>query len=427
MMESIATMDQRRLTLVLSVIVILIVGSIAVIFFLEMSEDDTLNFYVFGDSQGYQGGVEQIVTTANLHRPDFLFHCGDLTPFGQDNQYQAIKTVLDQSLVPVYATIGNHDLKDGGGVLYEEYFGSSTYSFDRGPAHFTVFNTSSGDITVQEFAWLEQDLVQTEAEFRFVFTHIPPFDPRTGDNHSLINSTSSTQLMSLFEAHEVDAVFTGHIHMYNETVVNGVRYVITGGAGASLYADADNGGIYHYMNVTISQSDLIIEPVLLDTPSLPRDVVAVKGVIEDVTLSLDDLLQMNIVTGYSSFQNQFDNWRGPGTYSGIAISELVELVGGMTVNDTLVVRSFDGYAQNFSYSNVYPNSTWAEIQGPMVLAYTYNDTSVLDWADGMRLVMIPPDGEYSNIDAIETSEYGDVISAGSRWVRFVSLIEVISG
>ena len=420
-------MERRKLALVSSVITILVVSSSVAIYFLWMPDDGSINFYVFGDSQGYQGGVEQIVTAANLHRPDFLFHCGDLTPFGQENQYQAVKAVLDQSIVPVYTTIGNHDLKEGGGVLYEEYFGTSRYSFNLGPAHFTVFNTSSSDISAQEFSWLEQDLTQTEAEFRFVFTHIPPFDPRTGENHSLINSTTSTQLMSLFEAHEVDVVFTGHIHMYNETVVNGVRYVITGGAGASLYADEDNGGIYHYINVTLNKSGLTIEPVLLDTPTLPRDVVAVRGLVEVVTLSLDDLLQMDVVTGYSSFQNQYDNWRGHGTYTGIAILELVELVGGITINDTLVVRSFDGYAQEFSYSNVYPNTTWAEIQGPMVLAYSYNDTEVLDWVDGIRLVMIPPDGEYSNIDATQTSESGDVISAGARWVRFVSLIEVISG
>ena len=296
-------MERRKLALVSSVITILVVSSSVAIYFLWMPDDGSINFYVFGDSQGYQGGVEQIVTAANLHRPDFLFHCGDLTPFGQENQYQAVKAVLDQSIVPVYTTIGNHDLKEGGGVLYEEYFGTSRYSFNLGPAHFTVFNTSSSDISAQEFSWLEQDLTQTEAEFRFVFTHIPPFDPRTGENHSLINSTTSTQLMSLFEAHEVDVVFTGHIHMYNETVVNGVRYVITGGAGASLYADEDNGGIYHYINVTLNKSGLTIEPVLLDTPTLPRDVVAVRGLVEDVTLSLD-LLQMVVVTGYSSFQIQ---------------------------------------------------------------------------------------------------------------------------
>ena len=46
--------------------------------------------------------------------------------------------------------------------------------------------------------------------------------------------------MTLFETYDVDVVFTGHIHMYNETVINGVRYVITGGAGASLYADEEH-------------------------------------------------------------------------------------------------------------------------------------------------------------------------------------------
>lgn len=419
-------MNRRKLALVFSVITILIVSSTAAILFLGMSNDDSINFYVFGDSQGYQGGVEQIVTAANLHRPEFIFHCGDLTPFGQENQYQDIKAVLDQSIVPVYATIGNHDIKDGGGDLYEEYFGSSTYSFNLGPAHFTVFNTSSGDVSLQELIWLEQDISQTEAEFKFVFTHIPPFDPRTGENHSLINSTTSTHLMSLFEEHEIDVVFTGHIHMYNETIINGVKYVITGGAGASLCTDEDIGGIYHYMNVTLDESGLSIEPILLDTPSIPRDMITVKGLIEDMTLSLNNLLQMNTVNGFSSFQNQYDNWRGYGIYTGIAISELVELVRGMTTDDKLVVKSFDGYSQEFSYSNVYPNTTWAEIQGPMILAYAYNETSVLEWADGMRLVMIPPDGAYSNSDAIQTSEFGGVISAGAFWVRFVSSIEVIS-
>ena len=215
--------------------------------------------------------------------------------------------------------------------------------------------------------------------------------------------------------------------MYNETVINGVRYVITGGAGASLYADEEHGGIYHYMNVTLKEGILTIEPVLLDIPTLPRDSVVIKGLDEDVTLSLGNLLEMETVTRFSSFQNQYDNWRGQGIYSGVAISDLIDLVGGMAVNDTLIVQSLDGYTQEFGYANVYPNTTWVEIQGPMVLAYSYNDTMVLDWTDGMRLVMMPSDGGYSNLDANQTSVSGDVISGGTRWVRFVSSIEVISG
>jgi 3',5'-cyclic AMP phosphodiesterase CpdA len=419
-------MERQKLALVISIITILGISSTAILFIFSPIDDGVIEFYVFGDSQGYQGGVEQIVTATNLHRPDFIFHCGDLTPFGQENQYQAIKSVLDQSVVPVYTTIGNHDIKSGGGVLYEEYFGSSTYSFDLDSAHFTVFNTSSGDVSNQEFVWLEQDLASTEAQYRFVFTHIPPFDPITGENHALLNETTGPLLMTLFEEYDVDVVFTGHIHLYNETVVNGVRYVITGGAGASLVADEDSGGIYHYIQVKIDETGFSIEPILLEPPSLPRDVVVIRGNDEDVTLSLDDLQQLTTITGDSSFQNQYDNWGGYGTYTGVTISELVELVGGMTPDDTVNITSFDGYSQEFGYANVYPNATWADIQGSMILAYSYNGTSVLEWDDGMRLVMLPPDEAYSNNDAIQTSSIS-VISAGSRWVRFVSIIEVISG
>jgi predicted phosphodiesterase len=420
-------LERRNIVLVISVITILLVSTTTVIFLFGQSNNNTsLNFYVFGDSQGYQGGVEQIVATANLYGPQFIFHCGDLTPFGQQNQYQAIKAVLDQSQVPVYTTVGNHDIKDGGGQYYLQYFGSSTYSFNTGPAHISVFNTSSGDVSEAEFAWLEQDLSQADTEYKFVFTHIPPFNPLPGLDHSLLNTTTSTRLMHLFEEQDVDVVFTGHIHLFNDSTYNGVRYIITGGAGASLYADEAHGGFYHFVNVSVTPSGISIELVILDTPTIPRDSIVVRGVNadEDVTLSLTDLLQMTPLSGFSSFQNQYDNWRGQGIYEGIAVSTLLELVGGMTVNDTLVVMAYDGYYQEFSYSNVYPNASWTDIQGPMILAYSYNGTRVLDWTDGMRLVMLPSDGAYSNEDANLTSS-SLVLSAGSRWVRFVSYLEVV--
>lgn len=420
-------LEQRKAVLVLSITVILVVSTTVAVFLINLPDDNTtLNFYVFGDSQGYQGGVEQIVAAANQYRPQFIFHCGDLTSLGKENQYQDIKAVLDEAQVSVYTTIGNHDIKEGGGVFYEEYFGSSTYSFDSGPAHIAVFNTSSGDVAEDEIAWLEQDLSQSDSEYKFVFTHIPPFNPLSELDHSLFNATTSTRLMTLFEEQNVDVVFTGHIHVFNDSMIRDVRYIVTGGAGASLYANEDDGGIYHYVNVTVTDSGLSIEPILLGSPVIPRDTVAIRSFSDDVTLSLNDLLQMVSIQGFSSFQNQYDNWRGQGIYQGIAISTLIDLVGGMKENDTLVVMSFDGYYQEFSYWNVYPNASWIEIQGPMILAYEYNGTQVLDWADGMRLVMIPPDGAYSNLDATLTSSI-PVVSAGSRWVRFVSFLEVVSG
>ena len=394
-------------------------------------DDSILNFYVFGDSQGYQDGILEIAEIANLERPDFVFHCGDLTPFGQPNQYDEVISALDTFTVPVYTTAGNHDIREGGGARYNQHFGSSNYSFDSGPIHFTVFNTSTNDVSETELIWLENDLSQSMSEIKFVFTHTPPFDPRTGSEHAMLNATMAERLMALFEAQSVNTVFTGHIHLYNESVRNGVRYVISGGAGASLYASEEEGGIYHFVNVTVSETRVEIAPVLLTAPSIERDSVVVRGSDADVTLSLADLNNMDWVEGWSSFQNQFDNWRGYGFYRGVSVSDLVELVGGMAVSDTVRVTSFDGYSQDFSFDNVYPNTSWYDIQGDMILAYRLNGTDVLDWADGMRLVMLPTDEAYSNVDCLATSALGMGChiypSAGARWVRFVSFIEVIPG
>jgi hypothetical protein len=207
-------------------------------------------------------------------------------------------------------------------------------------------------------------------------------------------------------------------------------FVVSGGAGASLYASEEEGGIYHFVNVTVSDVVLEIEPVLLSEPSIERDRVIVRGQDEDVTLSISDLKLMETAQGWSSFQNQFDNWRGYGEYVGVKVSDLVDLVGGMAERDVVQIVSFDGYSQEFGYENMYPNGTWQSIQGDIVLAYSLNGTEVLDWTDGMRLVMLPEDEGYSNQDCEYTSltgmGYHVYPSAGARWVRFVSFIEVVS-
>ncbi len=424
-------MEQKWYALLIAIIIVMTGVSFIGLYQPIGPDESVLNFYVFGDSQGYQDGLLEIAEIANLEGPDFVFHCGDLTPFGQPNQYDEVITALETFTVPVYTTIGNHDIRSGGAERYLQHFGISTYSFDFGPAHFTVFNTSSGDVSETEINWLEEDLSQSDADIKFVFTHMPPFDPRPDQDHGMLNATTAGRLLVLFETQSVNTVFTGHIHMYNESMRNGVRYVITGGAGASLYASEEEGGIYHFVNVTVTETGVEISPVRLPSPSIDRDRVVIRGLDEDVTLSLTDLMGMNTTMGWSSFENQLDNWRGYGIYQGVKVSDLIQLVGGMDVSDIVRVVSFDGYSQDFSYGNVYPNASWFDLQGDMILAFSLNGTEVLDWTDGMRLVMLPADEAYSNEDCLATSDPGMgcqvYLSAGARWVRFVSFIEVITG
>ncbi|TFF86996.1 hypothetical protein EU519_00065 [Candidatus Thorarchaeota archaeon] len=388
-----------------------------------------LKFYVLGDSQGYQGSVKDIVATANQDHPAMLFHCGDITPFGQQDQYQRFDDAVANLSVPLFLTAGNHDIRMGGGHRYISRYGPSTYSFDFSGAHFTIFNSSAGDVPESTLQWLQNDISSTTSEHKFVFTHIPPFDPRPGSNHTFLNTTAATRLIDLFETESVDVVFTGHIHMFNISVRNNVTYVISGGAGATLYEEPERGGIYHYVNVTVSDSQVKTETVLLSEPSFARDQVVIRGTDEDITLTVDDLMGLPAIEGFSSFQNQLDNWRGQGVYIGVKISDLLALVGGMMPENTLRVIANDGYSQDFCYGNVFPNESWYQLQGEMALAYSYNGTTVPDWSSGLRVIMLPPDGQYSNDDCLQTSAPGMgcqvYVSAGSRWVRYAQRIEVV--
>lgn len=392
------------------------------------ASSDSVRFYVFGDSQGYEGGVEQIVSTANKDRPDFLFHCGDITPFGQETQYVSFIQALRNLTIPLFTTAGNHDIRIGGDVRYLQHFGPSSYSFDFGPAHFTIFDTSTDNVSEEAFSWLSNDIMGSSAGWKIVFTHVPPFDPRPGENHTLSNNTTIERLMNLFEISGVNIVFAGHIQIFNETILNGVRYVVTGGAGAGISASLQ-GGLYHYVNVTLEGTSLVMNVVPLSPPVLTLGTITIRGISESVMVSVEDLAGLTTTLGSSSFQNQYGNWGGHGEYVGVRVSDLVDMVGGMATNELLSVSAFDGYERLYSYWNVYPNGSWQSLQGEMVLAYEFNGTSVPTWQDGPRIVMIAPDGAYSNDDCLATSVPGLGFlyypSAGALWVRCVILIEVI--
>jgi hypothetical protein len=143
---------------------------------------------------------------------------------------------------------------------------------------------------------------------------------------------------------------------------------------------------------------------------------------ENVTLT--EMLTMTSITKSGSYQNSYGNIRGQGTYTGVKIADLVNLVGGMAENETLKVTASDDYSMTFGYYKVFPNASFLAIQGDMVLAYEYNGTRVPEYEDGFRISFLPDDGYYSNADANATTE-PDPSAAGPQWVSNVVKIEIL--
>jgi hypothetical protein len=91
--------------------------------------------------------------------------------------------------------------------------------------------------------------------------------------------------------------------------------------------------------------------------------------------------------------NETTNFKDRGAVRGTDIRDLCELVGGMRVNDSVVISAADGYHIDFPYRNIYEPETR---QGPVVLCwYNGEETAVGErqgvgyppaYYTGMRLV-----------------------------------------
>jgi Icc protein len=377
------------------------------------------SFAVMGDSQGHNDILQEALNMTQ--GCGFIIHCGDLTPSGAPDEFAAVEQTLNGSGVPVFTTPGNHDVKNYGSTGYLARFGPTEYSFDYGGVRFAFVDSSDLNISEKQITWLERTFAG--AERKVVVTHAPCYDPIEG-NHTL-DPASCERFEDFALGNNITAVFTGHIHAFYSLRVENTDFVITGGAGGSLTA-----GAYHWVRVNVTSSSFNFDKVDIDRSSSLPTAVTVKGHGITVNFTLEDLNLMEQIGGYSSFQNNWGNIKGQGTYVGVEISTLLCFVGNMSDGETLRVTATDLFAQEYGYGNVYPNSTWLALQGQMILAISYNSSEVPTWQDGPRIAMLPSDGLYDNNDCNQTSYPGQgywlYASAGWRWVSNVALIEVVS-
>ena len=385
-----------------------------------------LAFAVVGDSQGRSYVWQNVVDAINTASPEFVLHCGDMVASGTREQYEDFVSQTSKLKMPWYPVLGNHDIRGEGITLFTELSGKDRhYSFLEKGYKFIALDSSQGFIDDLQMSWLIEQLKWDGP--KFVFMHIPLFDPLPEVEHSFTDRDQAKKLKELFASSDVKAVFTGHVHIFDLKEDDGVLYVTSGGAGALLYAPPEKGGFHHYTMVHVDQGDVKIEAIPVDVEFKEPQIKVVSQEAEK-EFSLGELSCLPSLEVNSAFENQFGNLRGQGLYVGVPVSTLLDYVGGIKPGQTLVITCSDGYSQEFSYDNVHPSPEWAEIQGTMLIAYEKDGAVPPDWQEGPRLIFAPPDGIYSNDDCAQTSSPGQgwnvYKSAGGRWARFVSRIEV---
>ena len=253
-------------------------------------KDIPFTFIVYGDSRN---GVEQhrrVVDRVSQEVPDFVLGTGDMVDEGfRQDQWQQFFDVENRLLRDnvYFPALGNHDRQGRGRTAdtYRAYFsvpenGGDTeryYAFTYASARFLVLDSNAYSFALtDQTAWLERELIAARQDPNlrhiFVVMHHPPFSISLhGGNIDLRDRWTP-----LFEKYQVSAVFSGHDHVYERAEHNGVRYFVSGGAGAPLYPKRATANpvdveavkkferVLHYLRVTVSGTRIEVTGVRAD-------------------------------------------------------------------------------------------------------------------------------------------------------------------
>ncbi|HSK05390.1 MAG TPA: metallophosphoesterase, partial [Kofleriaceae bacterium] len=206
---------------------------------------------VYGDVRGGHATHARLVGHMLREGLDLVAVTGDMVLHGADEaDWQRFFAVTRELLaqMPYWPAIGNHDLGWNGADHARsagEVFalppgppgrppGAYWYSRDVADVHLVFLDSNAYDRAEQE-AWLDADLAAARARrvrAILVFTHDGPF----ARGYHGGNAVARARYVPILAKHRADLLFAGHDHLYQRGEHAGVRYVVTGGGGAALYA-----------------------------------------------------------------------------------------------------------------------------------------------------------------------------------------------
>ena len=213
------------------------------------ADDDAsdIRFVLYGDDRGGTATHELLVKRVTDEPFDFVLDTGDLVADGRiGSQWEGFFAIEGRLLRDhcMFTAIGNHELVQEDGASYLKYFGTAEQqrnhvfytTFRWGLARFFVIN-GEGSFLGDDRVWLQRELEKADDEpglaWRIVLVHDGPFSSGLhGDNPKL----HGADVPELLRRHHVDFVLSGHDHIYERGASDGLRYVVSGGAGAPLYA-----------------------------------------------------------------------------------------------------------------------------------------------------------------------------------------------
>lgn len=244
---------------------------------------------------GFQWAIKEV----NKRSPDFVITGGDLVmdpltqPYGRvDSLYNRYKALCGKFKMPVYNTLGNHDVfawqrnekdieqhPEFGKGMYEQRIGPTYYSFDHKGWHFIILDAINlgergmynGNIDEEQMAWITEDLKQINQHTPIAISVHYPFvtsafqlamGPLARVPRGLV-IRNAHKVLALFSDYNLKLVLQGHLHYLEDIYVQNQVHFITGGSVSGKWwnNDADSKPEEGFVMVHIKGEDLSWEYV----------------------------------------------------------------------------------------------------------------------------------------------------------------------
>jgi predicted phosphodiesterase len=205
-------------------------------------EAKSVRFAVIGDSGTGEHAQYQLAEKMELYRQkvnfEFVIMLGDNIYGGHQphdfrKKFEIPYHALLDAGVKFYASLGNHDDPDE--RLYKPFNmgGQRYYTFNKGDVEFFVLDSNYMDPT--QLSWVEESLQKSKAKWKIAYFHHPLYS--NGRSHGP-DLDLRTRLTPLFREYGVNAVFSGHEHVYERLQPeDSIYYFILGNSGKLMTHD----------------------------------------------------------------------------------------------------------------------------------------------------------------------------------------------
>lgn len=211
-------------------------------------QEKSVRFAVIGDSGTGERAQYEVAQRMEAYREatkfEFVIMLGDNIYGGHSPRdfvrkfEQPYKPLLDAG-VKFYASLGNHD-DPNDERLYKPFNmgGERYYAFRKGDVAF--FALDSNYMDPAQLSWFDQNLKNSQGAWKICFFHHPLYND--GRHHGA-DADLRSQLLPLFQRYQVDAVFSGHEHVYERIKPeNNIYYFVLGSSGKLMTNDFHSGG-----------------------------------------------------------------------------------------------------------------------------------------------------------------------------------------